>query len=518
MTHPMALSHPAAIPTQAPVDLVASTEALGVRLIRQLDPQKRRELGQFMTPGPVAGLMASMIHGTPPTLRLLDAGAGVGALTAAAVSELLTRSDHPTSIQVTAFEVDPTMIVGLRQTLSLCFQACEGAGIKFKAEIREEDFLLRAADWLSGSASVPLKHPRFDLAIQNPPYKKLHSASDARRLMRSLGVEATNLYTAFLAVTLGLLAEGGQLVSISPRSFCSGSYFRPFRELLFDSLELRRIHLFLSRDRAFKHDAVLQETVIISAAKGGPEGLSVQISSSQDAQSPIATRMVPLGEVVRANDQERYAHIRSVEKCEDAAARLACLPCTLADLGINVSTGRVVDFRAREHLRSEPDPGTVPLIYPGHIVKGLIEWPRPIRKPNALHLNELTSRLTVPTGPFVLAKRFSTTEEHRRVVAALFDPEIAPTDRVGFENHLNYFHRSGAPLDFKTARGLAIYLNSTLVDECFRQFNGHTQVNATDLRSLRYPSSRELARIGESFHRVMPEQGDIDELVNELIK
>ena len=111
-------------------------------------------------------------------------------------------------------------------------------------------------------------------------------------------------------------------------------------------------------------------------------------------------------------------------------------------------------------------------------------WPRPIRKANALHLNERTRDLTVPNGPYVLTKRFSAKEEMRRVVAAVFDPDAAPAESVGFENHLNYFHRCGAPLDIEVARGLAAYLNTTLVDEYFRQFNGHTQVNATDLSSL----------------------------------
>ena len=55
---------------------------------------------------------------------------------------------------------------------------------------------------------------------------------------------------------------------------------------------------------------------------------------------------------------------------------------------------------------------------------------------------------------------------------------------MGFENHLNYFHKKGRGIDMPLARGLAAFLNSTLVDAYFRQFNGHTQVNATDLRSL----------------------------------
>jgi adenine-specific DNA-methyltransferase len=39
---------------------------------------------------------------------------------------------------------------------------------------------------------------------------------------------------------------------------------------------------------------------------------------------------------------------------------------------------------------------------------------------------------------------------------------------------------------------LAAFLNSTVLDVYFRQFNGHTQVNATDLRNLRYPSRSQL--------------------------
>ena len=51
------------------------------------------------------------------------------------------------------------------------------------------------------------------------------------------------------------------------------------------------------------------------------------------------------------------------------------------------------------------------------------------------------------------------------------------------------------PLDL--AHGLTIFLNSTAVDESFRRFSGHTQVNATDLRQLKYPSRTVLIAMGE---------------------
>ena len=52
---------------------------------------------------------------------------------------------------------------------------------------------------------------------------------------------------------------------------------------------------------------------------------------------------------------------------------------------------------------------------------------------------------------------------------------------LGFENHLNVFHQHKHGLPDNLAHGLAAFLNTTAVDEHFRRFNGHTQVNATDL-------------------------------------
>jgi adenine-specific DNA-methyltransferase len=63
------------------------------------------------------------------------------------------------------------------------------------------------------------------------------------------------------------------------------------------------------------------------------------------------------------------------------------------------------------------------------------------------------------------------------------------------------------------AKGLAAYLNSTLVDAYFRQFNGHTQVNATDLRNIRYPTRTELESLGRKIGDVFPYQSDLDALV-----
>jgi adenine-specific DNA-methyltransferase len=118
----------------------------------------------------------------------------------------------------------------------------------------------------------------------------------------------------------------------------------------------------------------------------------------------------------------------------------------------------------------------------------------------------------------VLVKRFSAKEERRRVVAGIYDPLRIPSEQVAFENHLNFYHVRGAGLPVNLAKGLAAFLNSTLVDSYFRQFSGHTQVNATDLRSLRYPARDKLVMIGQRIGKTFPDQEELDRLVEEVVE
>jgi len=88
---------------------------------------------------------------------------------------------------------------------------------------------------------------------------------------------------------------------------------------------------------------------------------------------------------------------------------------------------------------------------------------------------------------------------------------------LGFENHLNVFHEEKKGLPESLAYGLAGYLNSASVDERFRLFNGHTQVNATDLMTLKYPSRNALISLGEwMLEQGIPTQDEIDNKLRDL--
>ncbi|KKZ10275.1 MAG: SAM-dependent methlyltransferase, partial [Candidatus Synechococcus spongiarum 15L] len=156
-------------------------------------------------------------------------------------------------------------------------------------------------------------------------------------------------------------------------------------------------------------------------------------------------------------------------------------------------------FRMKAHLRPMPEAGAVPLIYPSHLRMAGTVWPvAGLKKPNAISRNAETERWLYPNDFYCAVRRFSAKEEKRRVVASIVDPATFGKHSVlGFENHINLFHENKQGLPETLAHGLALFLNTTAVDEHFRRFNGHTQVNATDLELMRYPSRQDLIQLGK---------------------
>ncbi len=498
--------------------LVDKVELIRLVANNALDGDQRGQLGQFMTPPPVARLMASMFNDLTGDIHLLDAGAGVGSLTASLVEEANRRKQRPDSITVNAYELEPLLIEYLDQSHGLCKQTCQHSNLPFSGKVFVGDFIEAASNLLQGDLFSQRIQPRFNRAILNPPYHKINSDSKTRKLLRSVGIETSNLYTAFVALAIQLLEDGGELVAITPRSFCNGPYFKPFRELLLKTMTLRHIHIFHARNKAFKGDDVLQENIILHAIKAKTTD-HVLISSSTCANDPnIERHWSEQSEVVNPDDPNLFIHIPTKKAEDNTALRVRVLPDSLENLAIQVSTGRVVDFRAKEYLKMNPCKTTAPLIYPTHFEDGFVNWPKPdSRKANAITVNAATAGLFVKRGVYVLVKRFSSKEERRRVVAAIYDPQRIDAERVGFENHLNYFHINGSGLAKNVAKGLALFLNSTMVDQYFRQFSGHTQVNATDLRSLHYPSIEQLKRLGNRFRTKLPDQACIDAIIEEIL-
>ena len=114
------------------------------------DLDKQHELGQFLTPNPVAEFMASLYEIRRSEVHLLDAGAGAGALSSTLVGRMCHEPRKPKRISVTAYEIDAAQIEPLQARLDGCRRECERAGISFSATVLNEDFITAAVPLVRG--------------------------------------------------------------------------------------------------------------------------------------------------------------------------------------------------------------------------------------------------------------------------------------------------------------------------------------------------------------------------------
>lgn len=477
---------------------------------------ERGALGQFYTPAPIASLLGSLLEKPLSSkVTVLDPGCGVGMLSAAAVVRLAEMGVR--EIDLTVCEIAREVRPFLAKGLQLLQDWCSSRGIGFHARVIEGDFIEWAGDQIADDL-FSANTMRFDVAILNAPYKKIPTDSVHRRYLRRTGIECTNLYAGFMYLAAKLLNDGGQLVSINPRSFANGPYFRDFRRGFFATAPLRAVHVFGRRDQAFSADKVLQENVIVYVRRGEPSTcLRIATSEAGETQGN-GIRDVPMERAIRPDDPDQVLHLEATAADTDVVDLMRSLPATLQDLGLRVSTGRVVDFRAKDALQTEAAPEHVPLIYPQHLRAGGVVWPKRGKKPDWFKPGETYVSQLIPAGTYVLTKRFTSKEEKRRVSASLVNTEVLPATHYAVENHVNYFHACGSPLDADLAAGLVAYLNSTVVDAYFRLYNGHTQVNATDLRALPYPSARALRTLGERLKGTQLITENVDQAVIELCR
>jgi tRNA1(Val) A37 N6-methylase TrmN6 len=471
----------------------------------------KAKLGQFMTPAPVARFMASMF---PPSdlksCKLLDAGAGLGALTCAFLDRWSNGGFAFSRVESTTHEFDDNLRQHLESTLAR-YTGLNG----FTGRVVAGDFIMQTALALLEDPA----QPKFTHAILNPPYKKINNGSQHRRALSQVGIETVNLYTGFLALAIELMAQGGVVVAIVPRSFCNGTYYKPFRELLLAKTAILGIHLFDSRSKAFSDDDVLQENIIIMLERGAVQGPITVTTSTDDNFTDLATREHPFERIVFPGDVERFIHVPTSANPSELELSDA-VRFTLEEIGVRVSTGPVVDFRLKEHLRDVPEVGSVPILYPMHFTDSGTTWPIVGgKKANAIMVNDETRGWLMPNGFYCVVRRFSSKEERRRIVARVIRPDSFPegTDALGLENHINVFNERRRGLPEELAYGLATYMNTTAVDEAFRRFSGHTQVNAGDLKTMRYPSRNMLMELGR-WARQNPEaaQAVIDDKFKQL--
>jgi len=470
-----------------------------------------KKLGQFFTEQPIADYMASMLHAVEGAelVRILDAGAGTGALTASVSSRCLELGNR--QVHAVLYEIDDNVLPALKEAMEQLVRSFHRQNSKFSYEIYNENFILSRPD---------RQEDKFHISIINPPYFKYNSKKS-----RYAGATADlfkgnpNIYASFMAVVSACLKPEGQMVAIVPRSFTNGLYFKGFRKYMRSHMSLERIHIFRSRNRLFKNMGVLQENIICKYVKKNHLPI-IEIWSSTCSEDLTESEITSYPFELIIDESNEHNIIRIPENPDDGhiLKTVEAWPSSFEGNGYYISTGPVVEFRTRDFITTEPIKGSVPLLRMHNIKAFRSEWTGKHRKDARFILKDGHEKHTSINAIYVILKRFSSKDEKRRLVAAVHNPDQFKGDVIGLENHLNYIGIEREDMSRSEAFGLAALFNSTFMDRYFRSISGNTQVNATEIRLLKLPTRETISIIGRKIQKIeVLNQLSIDEIVNKTL-
>ena len=462
--------------------------------IDQMPKTLRKKYGQFFTSKETAIFMAQLlsIPEGKGRISILDPGAGSGILSVALIDRL-QDSIGLKEIHLVCYENDPNVLDLLKTNLNW---ACQNSTIAVSYQIISENYILSQLEDYNSMFGANPNPAKYDLVIGNPPYMKVPKDAPEALAMPDVCYGAPNLYFLFASMSLFNLKENGEMVYIIPRSWTSGAYFRRFREKFLTEGALEHIHLFVSRDKVFEKESVLQETIIIKVKKTRkkPENIIVTTTKSNADFSDITEFAAPYSTVVSGEAFYVYL-VTGIEEVDT----LKCLnqwKDTLPTLGMKMKTGLTVDFRNRDVLRDEAEENAVPLFYAQHIKDGKVHFP--VGKDHEYIVTDQKGLLQKNVN-YLFVKRFTAKEEHRRLQCGVYlarkNPDYA---EISTQNKLNFICGL-QDLSECVVYGLYVLFNSTLYDGYYRILNGSTQVNSTEVNSMPIPPLSIIETMGKKL-------------------
>ncbi len=484
--------------------LVDYTEILTNEYTKKTTSEDRKSKGQFFTPKSISEFMVRQHINllNREKIRILDPCAGIGIFESTVCDILCSKGKRPI-VTFDIYENDENILPYLKKNLRMCKKKMDESGFEFSYRIYSDDFIIRNFKLFKKDPEEIEEENFYDYVISNPPYYKIRKNSPSAKDLDVILKGQPNIYILFMALSAKLLKEEGELVVITPRSYCSGPYFSNFRGWFFDRMKPTKIHVFGSRKDVFKKYNVLQEMVVLSAVKRKDDPKYITISNSKGdilKTEKIIKRKTEYSKSIIKTDSDIIMRIPTSEEDELLAEKVDAQGNNLSSFGFKVSTGPVVPFRASDSLIDDIEEKieSVPLVWMQNIIKGRVFWPLDeIKKPIAIKNNDLTKNILVPNENYVLIRRFSAKEGRKRIDAGVLLKKWINSDYIGIENHVNYIHKPAGSLSEEEAYGLTAILNSKIYDRYFQIINGSTQVNAAEIMSFPIPDIEKVRSIGK---------------------
>lgn len=453
------------------------------KLIRRTVAESGVRLGRFFTSRSAAAELALLLPAfEQEEIRILDAGAGTGILSAAAI-EAVCKQGNVRRIYLDAYENDERMLASLSDILERVRRlARHDYGVKLVVTVHPTDFLEDAR----GLAEPRGGGVRYDLVLLSPPVGVPEEGSAAEAFCRRVLPRGTDLAFLFAEAAAARLSEDGVMAAILPLSFADSVNAAPLRERLFARAPLVSLTLDVGA-RGGRRD----KTMLCLFRYGEePPTLRVRVAKGDGCEElpPIPYDVAVFSseyKVLLAKSREDVALVRAMNS----------FPCRLADLGLVVHTGLTIETRYPECMRTSREGGAVPLLHPAGLCDGRMQFPTPGREKPYI-LPRIPS-LAAKNRTMVLVKRVPSRADGRHLVAGVYFSAQLPRDAlISTANKLQVIEGAEEEMTADLASGLAAVLSCSYYERYCELTGSFKQVNAAALASLPLPDRDVILGIG----------------------
>ncbi len=459
------------------------------KLIREKSKEQNIRIGRFFTKKGTAALMSVMCRPQgAEAVSVLDPGAGTGILSAALLERLCRSKQPPKLVELTCYENDAMMLPMLEYNLlRLRRKMRHDYGVKLVYTVREENFLLSAADEVGGC---------FDFVIMNPPSALLAKDTAEGEAHAALCAGTTDIAFLFAAMGMKMLKSGGEMIALLPTAYARGVYLDRIRAYLTESAHISKIHTFVAKSKTSDNDT-LRGSMILKFVKTPVEaGAVIALSSSySDGDGGDITVLPPFPYDRIVNPENGMLLLLKSNEDAEVLARVEALPETMSSLGLRMRTGLTLESRYPDSLRASATDGALPLIHPKSIRDGIIHLP------TEKYIIPVIPSLAQKNKNMLFIKRVPAKSDKRHLLCgAYLASQLPHFEKISTHNKLNYIdYEDGREMDPAMLFGLYGVLSSDLYEQYCTVLSKAPQINTADYGNLPLPDLKTLREIGNQL-------------------
>ncbi|HEU4555553.1 MAG TPA: N-6 DNA methylase [Chitinophaga sp.] len=336
---------------------------------------------------------------------------------------------------------------------------------------------------------------RFDLVIGNPPYGKLKLTNNIRDRFKESLYGHPNLYGLFTHLAFDLVKQHGIVSFLTPTSFLSGEYFKNLRAYIRRQSSPVEIDFVSFRKGVFED--VLQETMLSVYKKKASKKASVAVNQITTVPKG-ALHIHNVGKFTLAKDTSAPWILPRSPLQSKAVHAMEKMAFRLKDWGYKVSTGPLVWNRHKHQFCKKLSTDAYPVVWSEAVTQdGRFVLKAEKKNHTPYFRPDSDNDWLITTRPCILLQRTTAKEQHKRLIAAALPKELLLEYKgVIVENHLNMIIPTQAKPLVEPAV-LAAFLNSIIVNDCFRTISGSVAVSAYELEALPLPAPEEMKALAK---------------------